>query len=135
MWKPRVATSGTCSGPGRIDVSLGMATQVLPFEFRRPPGVLPKGVRRAVQERVMTLAVEMLQLANQIGLGKIFRTHIRHVVLLWPTDGLAGSLRHTGTGPSTARLGTLCQHAGCQRVSSRSAAMAMADDHAARVAT
>jgi len=65
MWKARVATSGTCSGPGRIDVSLGMATQVLPFEFRRPPGVLPKGVRRAVQERVMTRAVEMLQLAVQ----------------------------------------------------------------------
>jgi hypothetical protein len=46
--------------------------------------VLPKGVRRAVQERVVTRAVQMLQLANQVGLGKIFRTHTRHVVLLWP---------------------------------------------------
>jgi hypothetical protein len=45
--------------------------------------VLPKGVWRAVQERVVTRAVEMLQLANQVGLGKIFRTDTRHVVLLW----------------------------------------------------
>jgi len=81
----RVATSGTCAGPGRVDVSLGMATQVLLFQFRGPIGVLPKGVRRAVQERVVTRAVEMLQLANQVGLGKILRTHTRHVVLLlWP---------------------------------------------------
>jgi hypothetical protein len=44
--------------------------------------VLPKGVWCAVQERVVTRAVEMLQLANQVGLGKIFRPHTRHVVLL-----------------------------------------------------
>jgi hypothetical protein len=45
----RVATSSTCPGPGRVDIPLGMATQVLLFEFRGPTGVLPKGVRRAVQ--------------------------------------------------------------------------------------
>ena len=84
MGEARVATSSTCPGPGRVDIPLGMATQVLLFEFRGPTGVLPKGVRRAVQERVVTRAVQMLQLANQVGLGKIFRTHTRHVVLLRP---------------------------------------------------
>ena len=61
-----------------------MATQILLFQFRGPTGVLPKGVGRAVQERVVTRAVEMFQLAKQVGLGKIFRIHTRHVVLLWP---------------------------------------------------
>ena len=53
--KPAVATSGSCSGPGGVDVSLGMTTQVLLFEFRGPTGVLPEGVRRAVQERTIML--------------------------------------------------------------------------------
>jgi hypothetical protein len=46
--------------------------------------VLPKRVRGAVQERVVTRAMETFQLPNQVDLGKIFRTHTRHVVLPWP---------------------------------------------------
>ena len=62
----------------------------------------------------MTRAMEMFQLPNQVDLGKIFRTHTRHVVSSGP-KGLAGRSRHTGIGPTTARLGTLHQHAGSER--------------------
>jgi hypothetical protein len=55
LGEARVATSGSCSGPGGVDVSLGMTTQVLLFEFRGPTGVLPEGVRHAVQERTIML--------------------------------------------------------------------------------
>jgi hypothetical protein len=78
--------------------------------------VLPKGVRRAVQERVVTRAVEMLQLANQVGLGKVLRAHTRHVVLLRPGRSSKGfeAYRH---GPEHRKVGAaLRQHAGEQQM-------------------
>ena len=60
---------------------IGLAPTALPSADRL---VCSRGRPRAVQERVVTRAVQMLQLANQVGLGKIFRAHTRHVVLLQP---------------------------------------------------
>jgi hypothetical protein len=61
------------SGPGRHPARDGDAGT--PVRVPRTDGCAPKGVQRAVQKRVVTRAVQMLQHANQVGLGKIFRTH------------------------------------------------------------
>jgi hypothetical protein len=50
-----------------------MPPEVLLFKLSGPTAVFAEGVRRAMQERLMAGAVKVLQLADQIVLGKVFR--------------------------------------------------------------
>ncbi len=65
----------TRTGPGGVDLPFGMTAKVLLFKPGSAAAVFAEGVWRGVQERVVARPVEVLQLADQVGLGKVPRAH------------------------------------------------------------
>ena len=59
-----------------------MTPEVFLLQCRGAAAVLTQGIRCAVQEGAVAGRVEMLQLAEQVCLGKILGGHTWHVVLL-----------------------------------------------------
>jgi hypothetical protein len=70
-----VLTPGTSPGPGRVNVPFGMTPEVLLLELHGAAAVLTQRIRCTVQESGVAGCVEMLQLAEQVLLGKILGVH------------------------------------------------------------
>ncbi len=77
-----VLTSSTGPGARRVDFPFGMTPEVFLLELRGTAAVFSQRLRCAVQESAMAGRVEMLQLTEQVCLGKVLGGHTWHVVLL-----------------------------------------------------
>jgi hypothetical protein len=77
-----VLAPGTGPGAGWVNFPFGMAPEVFLLELHGAVAVFPQRVRGAMEESGVAGRVEMLQLAEQVCLGKILGGHPWHVVLL-----------------------------------------------------
>ena len=76
-------TARARTSPRGVDLALWVTAQILVFKLGGAAGVFPQGVGRAVKEGVVSGPVEMLELADQVGLGKVYSSYACHVVVLW----------------------------------------------------